>query len=387
MISFYLIALIPIAVGGLLWANYKEIIWQEWVASSVFALVFAGVFHFFAIRGMTSDVETFSGRITTARYVQRWKEYYEYAVYRNETVQSTYTDSKGFRHTTTSTRLVFDHWEPTSRWHEEYWECFSDINTSYRIDKDKFNYFVKNFGNVSEVPGVRKTSEHNSRMIAGFPNDYITRAGAVIEPITDLRSWENKVKAAPSVFSFSKIPTNVSVYPWPRNEYPFRSGRVLGTAQAVIDTFEWDKLNAVLGPTKLVNLIIIGFRSEDSILGHYQQAKFIGGKKNDLVITFGGDLTKPAWVYTFGWTEKELVKKNIDSYILKNGVTTNLYSFLLKEVIQNYNIKDWSKFDYLSVEPQPKHYLWYILCVLATQSGLYIYFHFNKFKKYGSKYW
>ena len=234
------------------------------------------------------------------------------------------------------------------------------------------------------VAGRRTTGEHNSRMIAGDPNDYTADPSKThwIEPVTKKVSWENKVKAAPSVFSFIKVPTNVPVFSWPENPDPFHSQRVLGTAGKYISTLEWDKLNAYLGGRKKINLIIVGFDSSDSMLGQYQQAKWIGGKKNDLVITVGGkDLKKPDWCFTFGWTDSELSKQDITSYVLVNGLTTNLYPFITKEVIMHYQIKEWKKFDYIRVEPATKYYYWFLGFMVVTQVGLYIFFSMNDFDK------
>src|SRR6202041_1207035 len=113
-------------------------------------------------------------------------------------------------------------------------------------------------------------------------------------------------------------------------------------AQSVIPTLTWDKLNAELGAEKKINLIIVGFNSSDAMLGQYQQAKWFGGKKNDFVITYGGNANKPDWCYVFGWTESELAKQDVTSFIVQNGIaTTNFIPFLRNEIVQNYQIKQW----------------------------------------------
>jgi hypothetical protein len=379
MTFFYFFAIIPIVIGGILWALDKRIVWQEWLIGSMVALALAITFNIIAIYGMTDDIETWSGKITEARFIPRWHEYYEYAVYRTE--ESCSTDSKGNRSCTSY--QVFDHWESSSRWHDDQWLCYSDIETTYNITESYFNYFVTKYDNKFAVAGIRYTSDHASRMISGDPNDYVTvwTKTQWIEPVTKIMSWKNKIKAAPSVFSFVKVATNIAVLPWPENPDPFRSERVMGTAKNVIDIQKWDQLNADLGPKKKINLIIVGFPSEDSMMGHYQQAKWIGGKKNDLVITFGGNPEKPMWAFTFGWTESELVKQDIDAYIMEHGVNTNLYSFINNEVLLNYKIKDWKKFDYIKVTPSPKYYYWYIGVLIIVQMGLWVFFHFNDVEK------
>ena len=64
MYLFYIIALIPVVIGMLLFFYDKNITLIEWIVGSIVAFVVAGTFHFLVIRGMTSDVETWSGYIT-----------------------------------------------------------------------------------------------------------------------------------------------------------------------------------------------------------------------------------------------------------------------------------------------------------------------------------
>ena len=142
MILFYLIALLPILIGGALWAINKNVHWVEWMICGVVAIVASGIMHGCAIHGMTADKEVHSGEIITARQFSRWKEYYEYAVYKTEYYATTefYTDDKGRSRsrTVTKSRRVFSHWEPTSRWHEESFSARSNIYTSYGISRSKF---------------------------------------------------------------------------------------------------------------------------------------------------------------------------------------------------------------------------------------------------------
>jgi hypothetical protein len=66
---------------------------------------------------------------------------------------------------------------------------------------------------------------------------------------------------------------------------------------------------------------------------------------------------------------------------MDNGVNDKLLAYLEDEIIKNYKIKDWSKFDYLRVEPRPVYYYWLIGIMVLTQVGLYLFFHANEFEK------
>lgn len=391
MCYLYLIALVPIIIGGILWYFDKKVTWSEWLIGSASALALALIFNLIAlgiIHSRTSDIQTISGQITHARHYSAWREYYEEAIYRTEyyTVTVTNPNGKG-SHTERRSRQVFDHWEPRTRWHNEYWQCFSDINTTYDISEDKFNYFVNKYKKLDSVPGIRHTFNHNSHMIEGDPNDYVTDKSKTqwIEPCTKTAYFENKIKATPNLFQFVKVPTNIQVYPWPENPNWNRSDRLIGTASILIDNLKFDQMNSILGPLKKVNVIIIGFGNKDESYAEYQQAKYIGGKKNDLVVCFGGGsrLKGADWVKVFGWTESELVKRNLETIFLTNPINDDILPIITKEIKLNYKIKDWHKFDYIVVRPPDWIYPLFLVILFLIQSGLYIYFHLNDNSKVG----
>ena len=392
VVWFYMLACIPCVVGGIVWVYRREVNWQEWLINSLICFVLAGGFHFLAVSNATRDVETWSGQLVAAKHYTAWEEYYEYAVYRTEYYEEeeSYTDSNGRSQTRTVThsRQVFDHWEPTSRWHQEYWRTQSNIDTSYGIDSAKFEYLCVKFKDKRAVPGDRTTGEHHSRMIGGNPDDYesANRSGW-IEPVTKLVQFKNKIKATPSTFSFSKVPDGMKgVFGYPANDNPFISDRLLGTALATVDLFEFDKMNARLGPAKRVNVIMVGMGAADSMLGEWQKSKWIGGKKNDIVILWGGNNKKPTWVKVFGWTDEETCKRDLETIVLDNGATTQVLPLIEAEIRLHYKLKDWEKaFAHISV-PAPAWALWtYFGVMVVSQIGLWWWFMDNEYDKDSNK--
>jgi len=388
---FWILSLLPISIGLFLWLKDKKIVLWEWLTGCGVSLLTALIFQYVACIGMTDDVETWSGQVIQSIEYSRWKEYYEYAVYRTEyyyvTVDDYSTDNKGrtYRsgsHREQRSREVFDHWEPTSCWHRATWNVDTSLG-NHGIDEVKFNYLCHKFGDKHTVQGNRVTGEHNSRMIDGDPNDYVAfNLKGWIEPVSDTKHFENRIKASPSLFSFVKVPTNISVFTWPETKRLFDTTRLMGNARQRISVLEWDQLNSVLGPTKKVNLILIGFTNNTPReYARWQEAAWIGGKKNDLVMCYAGDNTNTQWSYVFGWTEKALVKRNLESLLLNNEIDHDLVSKIKNEVIANYEIKDWKKFDYITIEPPSWSYWVYFLVMIITQTGLYIFFHKNLFDK------
>lgn len=373
---FYLLAMLPLIIGGILFAKSDRINWQEWIINSAVCFLLAAGMHWFAIDSMTKDIETWSGQIVQSVERSAWLEYYEYAVYRTES--TTTTDSKG--NSTTTYYQVFDHWEPSSRWHNIHWQAYSNIETDYEITHEHHSYLERQFNDRHAVQGVRHTMDHASHMIQGDPYDYAAdNHTGWVEPVTKLVKFENRIKAAPSVFSFVKPPPG-KVYPYPANDQPFVSDRLLGAAN-LIDKLKFDQMNARLGPKKKVNVIIVGFSDKGSEYGQMQQAEWIGGKKNDIVITYGGSNKKPTWCTVFGWTEKDVTKRNLESIILENGAVTESLPLIEKEIAANYVLKDWKKFDYIQIQPPAWSYLVFGGVLILGQAGFWYWAWNNDFTK------
>ncbi len=377
MLAFYLLALLPILIGGIMWIHNPKVNWIEFACGSALALLVAGIMHIVAIKGVTDDTQTLSGEIVQVRQFSQWREYYEYAVYRTETYTETQY-SNGKSTTVTRTRQVFSHWQPTTRTHSEYWIAYSNIDSSYSIDKTFFLELEKKFGGSQPVAGDRTTGEHNSRMIGGDPNDYVSNNKSdYIQPVTKIEHWTNKIKGTgPSTFSFKKLtPEEIGeVYDWPKNDNPWNSDRVLN---APIDTAKWDRMNSRLGPSKHVNVIIANFDDKSPDIAELQRARWLNGKKNDLVLVYG-----KGWADCFGWTKSEIVKSNLRTILLDNPVDDGIIPLIEEEIRQNYEMREFEKdFDYLDIEPRGIHYFWLIFTMILTQGGFWFYAHKNQFDK------
>ncbi len=226
------------------------------------------------------------------------------------------------------------------------------------------------------------------------------RTGAVI-PGWTVRLVENPLKAGPSVFTFPAVPEALPLFDCPLGVPPGdrpklladlavlkiggdsvvpagaqlfdwrRSGRLLGRAARDFSIEAWDRLNAKLCPEKGVNLIAAGFEG-DSSLAHWQEAKWLGGKGNDLVICYGppGPGGFPAWTYGFGWTEDELVKRNLESLFLTRVPGDGLLPAIRDEVRARYRKKVWPDRSYLEV-PAPRGAVPILILVTVFVQGGY----------------
>lgn len=372
---FYLLVPLPLLVGGILWATDKHVNWIEYVSGAVLAFVMAGIMHLVAIHGVTDDIETWSGQIIQARHYAAWEEYYQEAIYRTESYECGTT-----KNPSTCYRQVFDHWEDRTRWHQDTYHSWSNINTSYGISLDTYLYLTRVFADNHAVRGDRTTGEHNSRMIGGDPNDYVTdNKTGWIQPITDLRHFENRIKAAPSVFSFVQPPPTVKTYPYPANNDPWHSDRLIGSA-ALLNWLPFDQMNARLGPSKKVNVIMIGAGNKDQFFSQWQEAAWLKGRKNDVSILWIGSNAHPTYCRVFSWGEGRALR-NIEALILDKGVSDAILPDIERELKTNFIRADWSKFNYISIECPVRYLWWYLGFMITIQGSFWCYAHYNQFDK------
>ncbi len=93
----------------------------------------------------------------------------------------------------------------------------------------------------------------------------------------------------------------------------------------------------------------------------------------------------------FGWTEREIVKRNLETMLLNRAEgdpgdakpPDGLMGRIEAEVIANYQIKDWSKFAYITVEPPSYAYV-VLVVVMALAQGGYWYWAFTNRDRKGS---
>ena len=376
MSFFYGMAMLPILIGLFLFAKKREVVWWEWLAGCGLALLMAVIFHWIALEAQCRDHEVFSGKVVSATHHPWWQAREEVDDYEDEE----YTDSEGNKHT--RRKKVGSHYEYHD--HPEHWTCEADFGSysstvEYEIDQAFFRQIAANFCGGS----LRTVQPWKSDFYKGDKNEYVAdNKTGYVYPTTRWMAFKNRVKASPSLYSFAPVPKDAKVFPYPACKDPFASDRLVGTARQTIPLRDFDVMCSSLGPRKKVNLIMVGFGEAGSEAAHVQEAAWVGGKKNDLVLCYGGkDQRKPSWTYVFGWTDKAIVKVNLQSILLKNPIDATILPLVEAEVSRNYEIKEWRDFSYLQVEPPAWSYWVYIFVMVGAQVGFWFWARSNEFGK------
>lgn len=348
MAFFYLLALIPLVAALALLAKNPNACWQECLGSAALAFALAGTFHYAAIKSQTGDHETWSGMIVKTTHFPQWVEQQMRTV--------TDYDSKG---NATGSHIEYDY---VTHW--EHWTADTSTDDSHEINQSFFGESSGNFGGIS--------TEHpwKSGFYSGDPNIYVAydKTG-FIYPTNEWRSFQNRLKAQPNLFQFSKIPQGVSVYDYPENKDWMHSDRLVGPIKSRVDPLEFDRLNARIGAIKKVNVILVGFKNRGIDAGQYQQSAWFGGRKNDLVLCFDAANAIPSWAFCFGWTEREDVKRNLESIAMTDGASTATLPKIEAEIQRNYTIKNWHKFDYISIPAPSWALIWMPIALLISQAA------------------
>jgi len=367
MWMYYLLACIPVAVGAGLWINHKNVVWWEWLASSAIGFATTAIVHALIVFGMTTDSEIWSGQVVYVVHYPRWVEEYQ------ESHTRTIGSGKDAR---TETYYTTEH-----RTHPESWSSFDNYGGTgeyeQEITEDQYDGIVKFFGGV-----VVPQRGHRPGFDSGDRNDYYCHnTRGEIYPTTMVQSFENRVKCSPTVFSFAEVPVGTPVFDWVGNDGNMATKRCLGAAEASMNGLRWNQMNTRLGASKKVNVFLIGFGEKDSSIAQLQEAKWIGGKKNDLVLCYGGSSSKPTWTYVFGWTESMLVKRNLETILLEGKIDESIIPKVETEIRANYQIKDWSKFDYIAVEAPWWGVIVVVLVMALSQWGFMYWATQNEFDK------
>jgi hypothetical protein len=240
--------------------------------------------------------------------------------------------------------------------------------------------------------GVASTS---SRYISVWSTPDPKRYTDIIigEPASLERSYLNYLKAAPSTLFKNTLSKN-SNYKFP--EYPrvydlYRIRHVLNVNSKVSNLDEWNsKINDMLrslGPTKQININLVFVSGYDTMYKQYLESKWLGGKKNDLVLIFGTDHNKIEWIegFTFGKSSGNgelLVNLKSDlSSISDTKDVDSAITIISSNVSKSFVRKHMEDYSYLkhNALPSPKQLMFLMLIIGVLLTAGLILAHFYDF--------
>jgi hypothetical protein len=350
----FLLMIIPVIAGVVSWQKFHTIeLWESATSVGAALVVIISVFGISQC-SLSHDTYTESGRIMSVVHTPKWKAEW------TETETYTTTDSKGKSHT--HTRLV-----TRRKTHSPTWVADTTIG-SMQITEGYFNY-------IGRQHGIRKELGYRPDYDSGDRYDYHSTVSDDPEfcdyPVNGTAMWLNPILTQKGLRGYEKLSDNeiqqYGLFDYPNHD-KFKSSRLLGGVP--LSHWDWDKMNTYLYDQRGVNVLMVKLGSIDTAKKFQQHWK--NGRKNDLVLCYGD-----GWSYVFGWTDKELVKMNLQTILLDNPIDINIIPLIKSEILKNYKPHNWEQYqdDEFVVET------WMIvtafLLMIATQAGLYYKFHKN----------
>jgi hypothetical protein len=357
-IGYWLFLLLIFPVIGAIVAHIKfdTIDWKESLCGVGAALLIISSTLALGTCSSQRDTETLSGQIVQVVYTPTWRAQW------TELESYTTTDSKG--NTSTHHRTVTKNRTYPPEWTAKTTLRDVDIHESF------YQQVVAKYGERA-VKGSRPNYDSGDR------NDYVSDvkddAFWPEYPMTQSRSWKNPLKNKKTLHNLQPLSEQelAQIPSYPKNE-TFQSNRIIGESK--INIWNWDKLNSYLGPRSRVNMILVRLDSIEK--AKLLQRGWENGKKNDLVICYDGE-SKADWCYVFGWSERELVKQNIQTLFLENTADDTILESLRNIVERDFSPHKWTQYEEYETPVPTGWVVAAFLVMIATQTFLYKFFHEN----------
>lgn len=227
-------------------------------------------------------------------------------------------------------------------------------------------------------------------------------AAQIGDPVAVAEPYQNYIKAAPdSLFNAAQNASLLAEFGPRLPEYPSRVydyhyvDRVLTDGVALPQQSQWSRQLAErlrsLGPQMQVNLVVVMTSSEDPRYADALNAKWLGGKKNDVVVVLGTP-NYPAigWVRVLSWTEREVFKVQLRDALLdlKEVELEPVLDTIAEQVQQGFKRRPMADFEYLKDEVEPPLWLTGLLLLLSAIAsvGAAIYFANNEHRARGRRF-
>ena len=352
MWAFFLIVLgVPVAIASLAFVFLKGINWKEFGCIFAACAVIAGSAAGIVACSNKHDTEILNGRVT-----RKWSEHV-----------SCEHDYRCHCHNVCSGS-------------GKKRSCSEECDTCYEHDYDVDWDVATTVGEFKIHRVNRQGTKEPSRWTSTV----------VGEPVSVEHSYDNYVKAAPGTLFrhqglTEKYAASLPEHPQTIYDY-WHVNRLVAVGVNVDDPAGWNtalmELNADLGAAKQANIIVVIVKNQPQDWYYALEEKWIGGKKNDVVlVTSVDDAMKPQWATVMCWTTNELFKVKLRDDVMNDPVLTRdaAIADLRTNVSQYFVRKPMADFQYLEAEIAPSTTQWVVTLIISLLAGvgLTIFFELN----------
>jgi hypothetical protein len=261
-------------------------------------------------------------------------------------------------------------------YHPPQWKMTDSNGYELDISRDEFESLADKFGNRTLHDMGRWYYLKDGDMYSTKWN----KTRNTFQPVTTYHRYENRVQATHGVLDFPKVnkreAKELGLYDYPTLTDYFNDPAILGECPGKSNA---DKTlqyyNARYGREKQIRFWILLFKDKPSEIGLDQESYWVGGNKNELVITIGIDNSNQVmWCHPFCWapdgnSSNEEMKIEIRDFITSQKTIQILPSveFIVKSAVEKFERKQFKEFSYLTVDPPTwSIVLIWILIILNT---------------------
>jgi hypothetical protein len=208
------------------------------------------------------------------------------------------------------------------------------------------------------------------------------------DPVSTTQSFTNYVKAVPESLFHANLTHkhDTMIPPYPLNIYDYyKIDRAISVGVQVPDLKQWDvdisNILRTLGPSKQANVIVLFVNTADESYLHALEGKWIGGKKNDIIVIIGTtQYPKIDWVAVSSWTDKALFKVQLrdDIFALQNIDREKIIQAIQVNTAKTFERKHMKDFEYLKYKIEPPDWVLTLAIVLSIVASLIASYVFSK---------
>jgi len=242
-------------------------------------------------------------------------------------------------------------------------------HTCFTYPWEKFYMVYHDFGNF-EIDRIDKQGKNEPPRFTKVQID---------DPVSRKHEYKNYILGAKhSLFSKELIKSEKYKIPnYPLNIYDYQYldrviliGKNLPNLDYKKFNYEYSKFLGEVGKQKQLNsVLVLTDNSQD--FTRILEAKWVGGKKNDVIIIIGtNEKADILWVYSFGWSKNNRVFIELrENLIQHKKINLEIIDIIKKATNQYFERKEMKEFEYLKNEIKGNFKILEIIALILISGG------------------
>jgi hypothetical protein len=381
----------------------QRVTWYENLMILGIPILFSVIFMLIVLNAKTRYAEYWG---STIEYIYEEEPYNEWV---HRTCSESYacgTDSKG------NTQYCTRYYD-CSYQNDVYpsWTAITTIGERIDLTEEKYYEILRTNNNVRSVikrienyaPNDRAYAEAGSKFygqrVGEYSYQYQTKCSQEIGdvyPIMSKHRYVNKVKATDySALGFQMVDTAEAkfyqLYEYPEMESEFHQNVFLGGNVSREVQELYNDLNGLIGVQKQCKMFVCIFNNQPVEAALKQEAYWVRGNKNELIISIGMRDGKIDWVYPFSWSFTKSgslesdIKIKLSSYtVITDKDWKELVYFFKDEITNKFNRLQFTDgaegFEYLKVKVPTWAIVTNLILSLLVMGGVVVFSVLNEFE-------